>query len=195
MVMPENAKQMQSFLGAALFFHTHIPNYSEWSAKLNEMTHNEFLWDPGTWEYDYVGHFEKFKQAVIHACTLFLPDYSLPWVVRCDASQYAVGAVLFQIAKAGDGSDQHQSIAFTSKRFSKPAENWDTYKREAYAIFHAVNSFSYYLRGKDFLLETDHRNLQWIESSQSAIVVIIFFPYSPYSGHGECSGRLDVAHV
>jgi hypothetical protein len=37
---PENKKEMQSFLGAALFFHHHIPHYSEWSAKLYETTHD-----------------------------------------------------------------------------------------------------------------------------------------------------------
>ena len=45
---PSNTKDMQSFLGAALFFHHHIPDYSEWSAKLYEMTHESFSWDPGT---------------------------------------------------------------------------------------------------------------------------------------------------
>ena len=32
MEFPKNTKQMQSFLGAALFFHNHIPKYSEWTA-------------------------------------------------------------------------------------------------------------------------------------------------------------------
>ena len=31
--------------------------------------------------------------------------------------------------------------------------------------------FCYYLRGKEFVLETDHRNLIWIESSQVPIIV------------------------
>ena len=31
---PKSKKEMQSFLGAALFFHNHIPDYSQWSAKL-----------------------------------------------------------------------------------------------------------------------------------------------------------------
>ena len=31
--------------------------------------------------------------------------------------------------------------------------------------------FSYYLRGKEFLIETDHRNLVWLESSQVPIVI------------------------
>jgi len=32
-------------------------------------------------------------------------------------------------------------------------------------------SLTYYLRGKPFLLETDHRNLLWIEKSDVPIVV------------------------
>jgi hypothetical protein len=47
MEFPKNTKQMQSFLGAALFFHHHIPNYSEWTARLYEMTHDNFVWKPG----------------------------------------------------------------------------------------------------------------------------------------------------
>ena len=167
---PKSKKEMQSFLGAALFFHNHIPDYSEWSAKLYEMTHDGFSWDPTTWKFDYEAHFERFKTCVQDACTLYFPRYDLPWVVRCDASEHAVGAILFQVLTKPDGSVEHQPIAFSSKRFSGPAQKWDAYKREAYAIYHAVHSFSWYLRGKDFLVETDHRNLQWIESSQSPIV-------------------------
>ena len=94
----------------------------------------------------------------------------MPWVVRCDASEHAVGAVLFQVYTAPDGTTTNQPIAFSSKRFSDPAQKWDAYKREAYAIYHSVHSFAWYLRGKEFLVETDHRNLQWIETSQSPIV-------------------------
>lgn len=168
---PDSPKEMQSFLGAALFFHHHVPDYSEWSAKLYEMTHNSFIWDPGKWDFDYVAHFNKFKDALCAAAELFFPDYSLPWVIRCDASQHAVGSVLFQVFTNELNEIVHQPIAFTSKTFSKPASNWDTYKREAYGLYHAVHSFSYYLRGKEFTIETDHQNLQWIESSQSPIVI------------------------
>jgi hypothetical protein len=171
MEMPRSAKEMQSFLGAALFFHNHVPDYTEWSARLYEMTHADFSWDPATWTYDYKAHFDRFKQALCDAAVLYLPDYELPWTIRCDASNYGVGAVLFQDATDAAGVLVHQPIAFSSKRFSKPATNWDTYKREAFAIYHAVESFGYYLRGKQFLLETDHRNLVWIEASVAPIVV------------------------
>ena len=92
------------------------------------------------------------------------------WIVRCDASEHAVGAILFQVKTNPDGSIEHQPIAFSSKQFSGPAQKWGAYKRKAYAIYHAVHSFVWFLRGKEFLVETDHRNLQWIETSQSPIV-------------------------
>ena len=171
MKFPHNTKTMQSFLGAALFFHHHVTDYSEWSARLYEMTHLKFNWNPKTWTYDYQAHFELFKQAILKATQLHFPDYSLPWVLRCDASQFAVGAVIYQEFTQPNGEIVHQPIAFSSKRFSEPAQKWDTYKREAYAIYQAVMSFHYYLRGKEFLVETDHRNLQWIETSQTPIVV------------------------
>ena len=34
-----------------------------------------------------------------------------------------------------------------------------------------MSHFAYYLRGKPFLVETDHRNLMWIEKSDVPIVV------------------------
>ena len=65
---------------------------------------------------------------------------------------------------------ENQTIAFSSKRFSDPAQKWDAYKREAFAIYHSVDAFSWYLRGKEFIVETEHRNRQWIETSLSPIV-------------------------
>ena len=167
---PQGRKEMQSFLGAALFFHNHVPDYSEWSAKLYETTHDKFNWDRSTWDFDYEAHFEKFKQCIQNASKLYFPRYDLPWVLRCDASEHAVGAILFQVLTQEDGTVIHQPIAFSSKRFSEPAQKWDAYKREAFAIYHSVHAFSWYLRGKEFLVETDHRNLQWIETSLSPIV-------------------------
>ena len=35
-----------------------------------------------------------------------------------------------------------------------------------------MTACAYYLRGKTFLVETDHRNLQWIENNQSPIVIL-----------------------
>jgi RNase H-like domain found in reverse transcriptase/Chromo (CHRromatin Organisation MOdifier) domain len=171
MIFPTNTKMMQSFLGAANFFHVHIPNYASWSADLYECTTSHFNWDPTTWTKDYNQLFTDFQLAIQSSVALHFPDYSLPWVIRSDSSDSAVGAVLFQIVTASDNTTSHQPIGFASHKYSGSAVNWDVYKKEAYALYYAVMQFSYYLRGKEFLIETDHRNLVWLESSQVPIVI------------------------
>ena len=109
--------------------------------------------------------FEVFKLAITESVTLHFPDYSLPWIIRSDSSDHAVGAVLFQEYTDSNGTVIHQPIAFASHEYSGAAVNWDTFKQEAYALYYAVTQFNYYLRGKPFLMETDHRNLVWIETS------------------------------
>ena len=171
MVFPTTQKQMQSFLGAANFFQTHIPNFAAWASALYECTASSFNWDNSRWKTDYKHLFELFKIAITQSVTLHFPDYTLPWVIRSDSSDHAVGAVLFQEFINPQGSLIHQPIAFASHKYSGAAINWDTFKKEAYGLYFAVTQFSYYLRGKPFLLETDHRNLVWIETSQVPIVV------------------------
>ena len=171
MIFPATQKQMQSFLGASNFFHTHIPNYATWASKLYECTTTGFNWSPASWSTDYKAHFDLFKTAIQASVTLHFPDYTLPWIVRSDSSDHAVGAVLFQEFTNSEGTIIHQPISFASHKYSGAAVNWDTFKQEAYALYYAVTQFSYYLRGKEFTVETDHRNLIWIESSQVPIVV------------------------
>ena len=171
MMFPTTQKSMQSFLGAANFFHTHIPNYASWASSLYECTVTGFNWNPTTWSKNYKQLFDLFKTAIQQSVTLHFPDYALPWIIRSDSSDHAVGAVLFQEYSTPSGEVIHQPIAFASHKYSGAAINWDTYKQEAYALFYAVSQFGYYLRGKPFVLETDHRNLVWIESSQVPIII------------------------
>jgi len=170
-VMPTSAKSMQRFLGSALFFKSFVPNYSDVAASLHEMTHDKFVWDKRTWSKDYHGAFNHMKKALEDSVACYFPDYELPWTLRVDASKVAVGAVLFQTRTLPDGTTRNEPIGFASQKFSATAQNWDPHKQEAYALAFGVDYFAYYLRGKAFVLETDHRNLMWIEKSESPIVV------------------------
>ena len=172
MIFPTTQKQMQSFPGAVNFFHSHIPNYASWSSALYECTTIGFNWSPTLWSHDYQQLFNIFKTAIQDAVTLYFPDYALPWIILSDSSDHAVGAVLFQEYTSSSGVYiVHQPIAFASYKYSGAAVNWDTYKQEAYGLYFGVTQFGYCLRGKEFILETDHRNLLWIESSQVPIVI------------------------
>ena len=64
-----------------------------------------------------------------------------------------------------DDSEQLQPIAFVSKKFSDQAKRWATFEQEAFGIYYAVKQLSYYLVGKQFVIETDHNNLVRMEAS------------------------------
>ncbi len=164
---PRTRKQMQAFLGAALFFSHFVPNFASHSAPLNDMTRENFDWNQSNWTVDYAQCFENLKDQLQHSFDLYYPRYDLDWVMRTDASTLGVGAVLFQILPTDNPDEEcvFQPIGFASQKFSPQATRWTTIEQEAYAIYFGVLHFSFYLHGKPFVLETDHANLQWIEKS------------------------------
>jgi len=163
---PSSNTAAASFLGASLFFHSHIPNYSGLTAHLYTMTSKSFSWDRSTWKRDYEEDFALLKAAILKSFECFYPDYNLDWILRTDASTTGVGAVLLQ--RLADGT--LQPIIFISEKFSGPASRWSTIKQEAYAIKWAVDKLAYYLHCKFFVIETDHQNLVWIEQSTVPII-------------------------
>ena len=168
---PATTKQMQRFLGCALFFRQFMPNYADLTARLTDMTEKSFNWNRDTWGVDYEACFLKFKEELLKSTALYYPDYERTWYLRVDASEDAVGFVLLQDKEgvpfqAGNTTDPpFEPLLFGSKKFSKQARKWDMFNKEAYAMYYAVKECEYMLRGKDFILQSDHRNLNWIEAS------------------------------
>lgn len=169
---PKTLKQMQSFLGAALFFQSHVDKYAVLAAPLHDMTKSDCRWDSNVWTPERLEALKIFKQSLQDCLSLFYPDYSLPWIMRTDASRVGVGVVLFQVfRKTPDAEPELQPFAIASHKFSPQAQNWDTHRQELYGPVFGCTKFEYYLRGKEFVLETDHANLQWMEQSKVPQVI------------------------
>jgi hypothetical protein len=174
MVFPRSQKEMQSFLGATLYFKSFVPAFSDKAALLYEMTKSTFDWsDKASWKHDYQKLFEDFKKALLKSVALYYPDYDMEWILRVDASTIGVAAALFMRKPSPDPKSPEPilPIAFASKKFSVQATKWSTIEQEAYACYFGVNHFDYYLRCKPFILETDHNNLLWMEASSVPKIV------------------------
>jgi hypothetical protein len=88
------------------------------------MTEKTFNWDSKTWDVDYVGAFENFKQELMKKTALFYPDFELPWILRVDASEDGIGWVLMQDptnSKPDPNAPDppYKPLVFGSKKFSK----------------------------------------------------------------------------
>jgi hypothetical protein len=109
--------------------------------------------------------FRDVQESVGNCPKLFYVDLKLPIHVRTDASDYGIGGYIFQI-------DQQKElpIRFISKALHKAQLNWSTIEKEAYAIFYTVTKFDFLLRDVRFVVETDHKNLTFLKTAQSAKV-------------------------
>ncbi|KAG5735334.1 hypothetical protein E4T56_gene11036 [Termitomyces sp. T112] len=95
---PRNVKEVQSFLGFANFYRRFINNYSGITKPLNRLTRKDTPWD---WDSKCQSVFLLLKKAFTSAPVLRHFDPSLPIVLECDASDYAIAGILSQSNSGG----------------------------------------------------------------------------------------------
>lgn len=151
---PKTQKHLKSFLGLANWFRNHVKNHSTIVKPLNEMLQNYNKSRRLVWTPEAESAFETIKSAIHECPMLFFMDDVSPVYLETDASDYGIGAYLYQVV---DGC-QHP-IGFLSQAFNARMLNWHTAHKEGYAIFYALLKWEYLLRDRHFILRTDHRNL------------------------------------
>ena len=105
--------------------------------------------------------FNKIKLMLADACMLTHPKPDAPTCLATDASQEAAGAVLQQYY---DGD--WKPLAFFSKKFNNAQTKYSTFGRELLAIYLAVKHFQYFLEGRNFFVNCDHKPLSFAISGR-----------------------------
>ena len=88
-------------------------------------------------------------------------------MLRPDASDNSVAAILINI----DADGNELPIQFVSHILSTAAKNWKIVEKEAFSIVYGVKRLAWFLYGVHFYIETDHRNLLWLQESTSPKLV------------------------
>ena len=92
---PRTKKQLRSFLGATGYYRAFVPNYAATAVALTDATAksrpNELLWSEAM-----ENAYNKLKMALSTTPILQLPDWNKPFVLRTDACEDGIGAVLLQ---------------------------------------------------------------------------------------------------
>ena len=88
---PSSVKSVRSFLGHAGFYRRFIKDFSKITRPMTRLLEKDV---PFVFDEDCLKAFDFLKQKLVTAPILVAPDWSLPFELMCDASDYAVGAVL-----------------------------------------------------------------------------------------------------
>ncbi|KAL5577892.1 hypothetical protein UlMin_019591 [Ulmus minor] len=90
---PTNVKGVRSFLGHAGFYRRFIKDFSKITKPLCELLVKDVVFD---FSKECLHAFETLKEKLISSPIIVAPDWELPFTLMCDASDYAIGAVLGQ---------------------------------------------------------------------------------------------------
>ncbi|GJU94443.1 reverse transcriptase domain-containing protein [Tanacetum coccineum] len=93
LLQPTNAKAIRSFLGHAGFYRRFIKDFSQVVRPLTQLLVKDA---PFIFFEEYLQAFENLKHELTQAPVMIKPDWTLPFKIMCDASDYAVVAVLGQ---------------------------------------------------------------------------------------------------
>lgn len=153
---PVTKKQVRSFLGLVGWYRRFIPNFSERAFALTDLTKKDKP-NKVNWTQDCEKAFQDLKDSLCTEPVLQSPDFDKTFTVQTDASEHGIGAVLLQ-----EGQGQLQPIAYISRKLLPRESRYSTVEKECLAIKWALDSLRYYLVGRKFKLETDHRALAWL---------------------------------
>nr|GEX85500.1 reverse transcriptase domain-containing protein [Tanacetum cinerariifolium] len=134
---PTTVNRIRSFLGHAGFYRRFIKDFSKIS---RPMTHLFEKNAPFVFFDDCVQAFQTIKKKLTEAPILIAPNWDQPFELMCDASDFAVGAVL------GQQIEKHfRPIHYSSKTMTEAESNYTTTEKEILAVVYAFEKFRSYL--------------------------------------------------
>ena len=148
--VPQDKKALHQFVGLINYYHRFVPRCAEILQPLHlALADDSFIWTASCQQA-----FEAAKTALSEAVLLVHPQPHAATCITTDTSNRAVGAVLEQFIHG-----QWKPISFFSKKLSPAELKYSAFDRELLAAYLAVRHFQYFVEGRVFHINTDHKPL------------------------------------
>ncbi|GJS41972.1 reverse transcriptase domain-containing protein [Tanacetum coccineum] len=151
---PTTVKGIRSFLGHAGFYRRFIKDFSKISRPMTYLLEKN---TPFIFSEECIQAFQTLKKKLTEASILIAPDWDQSFELMCDASDYAIGAVL------GQQIEKHfRPIHYASKTMTEAESNYTTTEKEMLAVVYTFEKFQSYLIMNKSIVYTDHSALKYI---------------------------------
>ena len=156
MSVPKSVKEVRSFLGLTNYVSRFVPNYSDITKPLRDLTKKETQW---AWTDEHDIAFQRLKDMLTNTTTMRYFNPNAETEVIVDASPHGVGAILTQ--RDTDEEENHV-VAYASRALTDVETRYSQTEREALAVVWACEHFHLYLLGDHFTVTSDHKPLEGI---------------------------------
>ena len=157
---PRTKKEVRAFLGLLNYYNDFVPNFAAIAAPLSDLV-KKGMPNIVQWGDPQENAYMTLKKAVTSRPILHLSDVNKTFVLRTDASDVGLGAALLQEA---DG--RLFPVAYASRKLLTRETHYSAIERECLAIVWAIRKFALYLYGRQFVLQTDHQPLQYLNAAK-----------------------------
>jgi hypothetical protein len=162
---PTDVKSLRSFLGHAGFYRRFIKDSSKITKPLTHLLQKDVAFDI---DEKCLAAFWTLKSALVSAPIIQPPNWSQPFEIMCDASDYAVGAALGQ-RKEG----RVHAIYYASKTLNEAQLNYATTEKELLEVVFAFKKFRSYIMNSKVIIYTDHTTIKYLLAKKDAIPRLI----------------------
>ncbi|CAN6695152.1 unnamed protein product [Malus baccata var. baccata] len=157
---PTSVREVRSFLGHVRFYRRFIKDFSKISTPLCRLLQKDVTFD---FNEECEKAFKHLKEMLTSAPIIRPPDWSIPFELMCDASDYALGAVLGQRK-----NKQPHVIYYASRTLNDAQLNYSTTEKELLAVVFALDKFHSYLLGTKVIIYIDHPALKYLLMKKEA---------------------------
>lgn len=142
------------------YYRRFIPGFSSIALPLTEVTN---LRSPTKiiWTKPMESAFNSLRDTLCKYTQLTIPSHEDCFTLATDASGQGIGAVL-SVTRSG----VDLPVAYFSRKLTGPEHNYAITELECLALVKAVDHFGHYLVGKHFLVTTDHKALEALQTSR-----------------------------
>jgi len=157
---PRTVKEIRFFLGHAGFYRRFIKDFSQIARPLCSLLAKDAPFD---FNEECHAAFESLKKTLTSTPIIQPPTWTVPFEIMCDASDYAVGAILGQRVEK-----LPHVIYYASMTLNDAQLNYSTTKKKLLAIIFAMDKFRSYLLRSKVLVYSDHAALKYLLSKKDA---------------------------
>ncbi|KAF9760555.1 Transposon Tf2-6 polyprotein, partial [Nosema granulosis] len=157
---PRTVRELRSFLGVTNYCREYIKEYAITLKPLFDLLKGDKKDSQRklVWTLESTRAFKEIKTLISLGLERAQPDFTKPFILTTDASDYGIGAILSQVREDG----REKMISAFSKNLDKAQLNYSVTDKELLAVVKGIENYRHYLLGAQFTLRTDHKALAYL---------------------------------
>nr|GEW06590.1 hypothetical protein [Tanacetum cinerariifolium] len=164
---PTTVKGIRSFLGHVGFYRRFTKDFSKIARPMTRLLEKNTLF---FFSKECVESFQTLKIKLTEASILITPDWDMSFELMCDASDFAIGAVL------GQRQEKHfRPIHYASKTMTEAESNYTTTEKKMLAVVYAFEKFWSNLIMNKSNVYTDHSALKYLFAKKVSKARLLHF--------------------